>query len=90
MFNSVYQHNVWLGAVAGLSIIFAAVYTLWMVQKAFYGEAKEGKTFAIQVPANTQLMLVILVIFVVAFGVYPQPMINLTNDTVTKLIAQIK
>ena len=90
MFNSVYQHNVWLGAVAGLSIIFAAVYTLWMVQKAFYGEAKEGKTFAIQVPANTQLMLAILVIFVLAFGVYPQPMINLTNDTVTKLIAQIK
>lgn len=90
MFNSVYQHNVWLGAVAGLSIIFAAVYTLWMVQKAFYGETKEGKTFTIQVPANTQLMLTILVLFVLVFGVYPQPMINLTNDTVTKLIAQIK
>jgi NADH-quinone oxidoreductase subunit M len=35
-------------------------------------------------------MLVILVIMVVAFGVYPQPMINLTSDTVTKIIAQIK
>jgi NADH-quinone oxidoreductase subunit M len=33
---------------------------------------------------------VILVVMVIAFGVYPQPMISLTSDTVTKIIAQIK
>ena len=87
MFNSLYQHNAWLGAIAGLTIIFAAVYTLWMVQKAFYGEVKSGNTYIIKLPANTQMMLIVLVIFILVFGVYPQPMIDLTNDTVTKLIA---
>ncbi len=90
MFNSVFRHNVWLGSVACISIILAAVYTLWMVQKVFYGEIREGDSKELRVPVNTKLMLVILVVMVIGFGVYPQPMINLTSDTVTKLIAQIK
>ncbi|MBA4140635.1 MAG: NADH-quinone oxidoreductase subunit M [Segetibacter sp.] len=90
MFNSVFAHNVWLGAAACISIILAAVYTLWMIQKVFYGEVREGESRELKVPVNTQLMLVILAVMVIAFGIYPQPMINLTSDTVSKLIAQIK
>jgi NADH-quinone oxidoreductase subunit M len=90
MFNSVFRHSIILGAVACISIILAAVYTLWMVQKVFYGDIREGDTRELTVPVNTRLMLVILVVMVIAFGVYPQPMISLTSDTVTKIIAQIK
>ena len=90
MFNSVFQYNLILGAVAVISIILAAVYTLWMVQKIFYGEVKNKAEVDIKVPVNTQLMLAILVAVVIIFGVYPQPMINLTNDTITKITAQIK
>lgn len=90
MFSSVFNHNMILGAVAGVSIILAAVYTLWMIQKVFYGEESESTTFAFQVPANTHLVLIILVIIVIVFGVYPQPMMDLTSDTVSKLIAQLK
>ena len=90
MFSSVFRHSMLLGAVAGVSIILAAVYTLQMVQKVFYGEVRDTERISLHVPANTKLMLVILVIIVLVFGVYPQPMMNLTNDTVTKLIAQIK
>jgi NADH-quinone oxidoreductase subunit M len=90
MFNSVFHHNKILGAVAAISIILAAVYTLWMVQKIFYGEVRGAEDVHLQVPSNTRLMLAILVAVVLIFGVYPQPMINLTSDTVTKIIAQIK
>jgi NADH-quinone oxidoreductase subunit M len=90
MFNSVFRHSIILGAVACISIILAAVYTLWMVQKVFYGDIREGDARELTVPVNTKLMLVILVVMVIAFGVYPQPMISLTSDTVTKIIAQIK
>ena len=90
MFNSVFSYNKILGAVAAISIILAAVYTLWMVQKIFYGDVREVHDIRLKVPANTTLMLVILVAVVLIFGVYPQPMINLTSDTVTKIIAQIK
>ncbi|HKG68079.1 MAG TPA: NADH-quinone oxidoreductase subunit M [Segetibacter sp.] len=90
MFNSVFHYNKILGAVAAISIILAAVYTLWMVQKIFYGQVSAAEEIHLKVPSNTRLMLVILVAVVLIFGVYPQPMINLTSDTVTKIIAQIK
>ena len=90
MFNSVFRHSIILGAVACVSIILAAVYTLWMVQKIFYGEVRSTESIDIKVPMNTQLMLAILVAVVIIFGIYPQPIINLSSDTVTKIIAQIK
>jgi NADH-quinone oxidoreductase subunit M len=90
MFNSVFNYNKLLGFVAGISIILSAIYTLWMVQKVFYGELKDAEDISFKVPANTRLMLMVLVVVVVIFGVYPQPMINLTSDTVTKILAQIK
>ena len=90
MFNSVFQHSIVLGAVACISIILAAVYTLWMVQKVFYGEVTKDVGVAITVPVNVQLMLAILVAVVIIFGVFPQPMIDLTGNTVSKIIAQIK
>jgi NADH-quinone oxidoreductase subunit M len=90
MFNSVFRHSVVLGAIACISIILAAVYTLWMVQKVFYGDVRDPDNKELKVALNTKLMLAVLVIMVIVFGVYPQPMIDLTSDTVTKLIAQIK
>ena len=90
MFNSVFGYNKILGAAAAVSIILAAVYTLWMVQKIFYGDVRDAETIQLKVPVNTQVMLVILAAVVLIFGVYPQPMITLTSDTVTKIIAQIK
>ena len=90
MFNSVFRYSPALGAVACISIILAAVYTLWMVQKVFYGDVRREAAIALKVPAGTQLTLVILVAVVLILGVYPQPMIDLGSETVSKIIAQIK
>jgi NADH-quinone oxidoreductase subunit M len=90
MFNSVFNYSILLGTAACITIILAAVYTLWMVQKIFYGEVANENRPTLNVPINVQLMLAVLVAVVLFFGVYPQPMINLTTQTVTKIIAQIK
>lgn len=90
MFNSVFHYNKILGAIAAISIILAAVYTLWMVQKMFYGDVRDAEDMRLKIPGNTRWMLVILAAVVLIFGIYPQPMLNLTSDTVTKIIAQIK
>jgi NADH:ubiquinone oxidoreductase subunit 4 (subunit M) len=39
---------------------------------------------------GTKLMLAILVAVVLFFGIYPQPMLDLSSQTVSKIIAQIK
>ena len=90
MFSGLFKYNIWMASIALISIILAAVYTLWMVQKVFYGDATASTLPVVTLPTGTRLMLMILVVVILVFGVYPQPMINLTTDTVTKLIAQIK
>ena len=90
MFSGLFKYNIWMASIALISIILAAVYTLWMVQKVFYGDATDSTLPVVTLPTGTRLMLMILVVVILVFGVYPQPMINLTTDTVTKLIAQIK
>ena len=82
MFNGLFQYNIWMAAAAGISIILAAVYTLNMIQKILYGNTVAATAEATEISGNVQLVLVILAVTIIALGVYPQPLINLTKDTV--------
>ncbi|MBC7651780.1 MAG: NADH-quinone oxidoreductase subunit M [Deinococcales bacterium] len=79
MFNGLFQYNIWIAGIAGISIILAAVYTLNMVQKVFYGNTTAITQNATDITGNVQLILIVLVIVIIGFGVYPQPMIELTK-----------
>lgn len=87
MFNGLFRYNIWIAAVACISIILAAVYTLNMVQKVLYGSTTGVTENAREIGGNVQWMLAILVIIIIALGVYPQPMIDLTKDTVQAILA---
>lgn len=87
MFNGLFSYNIWITAIAGISIILAAVYTLNMVQKVFYGNTTEVTINATDISGNIKLALVVLVVVIIALGVYPQPMIDLTKDTVGATMA---
>jgi NADH-quinone oxidoreductase subunit M len=86
MFNGLFSYNIWVAAVAGVSVILAAVYTLNMVQKVLYGNTVDRTANATDISANVKWILVLLVIIVIAFGVYPQPMIDITKDTVHAIL----
>ena len=87
MFNGLFSYNKWIAAVAGISIILAAVYTLNMVQKVFYGSTTTVTENAADISGNIKWALVVLVVVVIALGVYPQPMIDLTKDSVGAAMA---
>jgi len=80
MFNGLFQYNFWIAGVAGISIILGAVYTLNMVQKIFYGQLAPATQNALEIKGNIQFVLIILVLVIIGFGVYPQPMIDLTKQ----------
>ncbi len=86
MFNGLFQYNVWFAAIAGISIILAAVYTLNMIQKIFYGNTVSITANAHDAKNNVQWILIVLVVVVLVLGVYPQPLINLTKDTVNTIL----
>lgn len=79
MFNGLFQYNYWIAGIAGLSIILAAVYTLNMVQKVFYGDVVAKTVNGVETPLNVRFILVVLVVMVIGFGVFPQPFIDLTS-----------
>ena len=87
LFNGLFQYNIWIAAVAGISIILSAVYTLNMIQKIFYGNTVEKTSNAVEIDFNVQVILSVLVVLVLVMGVYPQPMIDLTKDTVNAIFA---
>ena len=88
MFNSLFQFNPWVAAAAGVSIILAAIYTLNMVQKVAYGVVSE-KINRMQSPnKNAQAVLIVLLVVVFFTGVYPQPLFNLTADTLQNLFVK--
>jgi len=87
LFNGLFQYNIWIAAIAGISIILSAVYTLNMIQKIFYGNTVEKTNNAVEIDFNIQVVLSVLVVMVLVMGVYPQPMIDLTKDTVNAIFA---
>ncbi len=88
MFNGLFQYNIWIAAIAGISVILAAVYTLNMVQKILYGNTVTATANATEVSGNVQVILALVVIVVIALGVYPQPMIDLTKDTINAILVK--
>lgn len=88
MFNGLFSYNIWIAAIAGVSIILAAVYTLNMVQKVLYGNTTTITENATDISGNIKIALIVLVVFVILLGVYPQPMIDLTKDTVGATMAR--
>lgn len=90
IFNSTgTKFGAWYTVAAGLCIIFAAVYTLNLMRKAFYGEPGPKVNAAIDLQLNEKLALVIIVGLIFWFGVYPQPMLNLTQDVSTSIIKTV-
>lgn len=90
MFSGLFQWNIWYAVAAGISIILAAVYTLNMVQKVFYGESNEVTANIKDISFTEKLVLAILVVLIFVAGVYPQPFFDLTKDTVAMLARLFK
>ncbi len=88
MFNGIFRHSIWMGAVVCLSIILVAVYSLNMIQNVFYGKTNSLTAQAKDMHTGAQSALVCIAIFILLLGIYPQPLLNLTADTVMALMVK--
>lgn len=85
----VYNYNFYYAAVAGLTIIFGAVYMLRMYQKVMFGATNELTT-AFKDIDNTEIsVLLILSVLIIGIGVYPQPILHISEAAVTNLLEQV-
>ncbi len=86
LLNSVYQYNIWIAAGAGLTIILGAVYMLRMYKNVMQGETNALTATFTDITASEKIVLGILCALIIFLGVYPQPVMHLSEAAVTDLV----
>lgn len=79
MFNGLFQYNKWYAVVAGVGIILAAVYTLGMIQKVFYGELKPSLNLK-GLRTTEMVALLAIVAMILVLGIQPQPLLDMAEQ----------
>ncbi|HEY4148966.1 MAG TPA: NADH-quinone oxidoreductase subunit M, partial [Chitinophagaceae bacterium] len=95
MFNGVFsspvtKYGVMDMATAGVCIILAAVYTLNMIKKVFFGETSTLTASGTDTSAAVKFSLIIIVALIFVAGIYPKPMLQLTNDVVDMILGKMQ
>jgi NADH-quinone oxidoreductase subunit M len=86
LLRAVFAKDVYLGAIAGLTIIFGAVYMLRMYQRVMFGE-KTAYTQNVQdVTVGESLVLFPLTVMVFVMGLFPNLFLNLSAPAVMDLL----
>lgn len=89
MFAGLYSYSAWMAAIAGLGIIISAVYTLNLTQKVFYGSINGATADVKDIAWNEKIILAIIVGIIFFVGIYPQPLFELTKQTVANFFIKI-
>ena len=85
----VYQYNIWLAVFAGLTIIFGAVYMLRMYQNIMLGTTNDLTIGFTDIRGSEQVVLYIICALIILIGVYPKPVLHLSEAAVQQLIDQV-
>ncbi|SEM01675.1 NADH dehydrogenase subunit M [bacterium A37T11] len=85
----IYNYGLWYAVFAGLTLILGAVYMLRLYQKTMLGETPEQNARFKDIAGTEVLVLGIIVLLVVGIGVYPKPLLHLSEAAVSQLINQV-
>ena len=82
--------NFWVGALAAITLIYGASYTLWMYKRVIFGditnpEVKEMK----DINCREFAVLAILAVAVLGMGLWPQPFIEVIHQAANDLISHV-
>ncbi|MBP2198483.1 NADH-quinone oxidoreductase subunit M [Pantoea cypripedii] len=70
--------------IATFGLVFASVYSLVMMQRAYYGEAKSQTPLPGMSPREF-IMIMVLVVLLVLLGVYPQPILDTSHAAMSNI-----
>jgi NADH-quinone oxidoreductase subunit M len=80
--------NPWYAAVAALTLIVGAAYTLWMIKRVVFGAvANDSVRDLVDINRRELLVLGVLAVCVLGLGVWPLPVLEVMHVTVDNLLA---
>lgn len=85
----VYEFNMWAGAIAGLTIIFSAVYLLRMYQRAMLGPDSAHSDTITDLSGTELLMFVPLIVLVFWLGLFPGTFLHLSEPVTSQILTVV-
>lgn len=84
------RFNFWIGALAALTLVLSASYTLWMLKRVVFGKIRSPR-IAQLVDLNRReiAMFASLALIVLMVGLYPKPFTDAIDPTVARLIDEV-
>ncbi len=77
--------------VAGLGVILAAVYMLWMFQRVMFGEVDREENRGLKdLNLREGTLLLVMVFFIIQFGVYPKPYIDRIEPSLKLVLKRVE
>ena len=84
------KSNFWVGLAAATSLILAAAYTLWMMQRVFLGPVANDSVRALrEMNVRETIFLGVLGLSVLWMGVYPRPITQSMHASVDRLVQHV-
>ncbi len=79
-----YRVNILVTSFAAAGLVFAAIYSLWMIQRAFHGEPRATWKIPDLSRRETGIMAAVI-IAIFWLGLYPRPVLNTTSPVLSTL-----
>ncbi|MDQ0468891.1 NADH-quinone oxidoreductase subunit M [Labrys wisconsinensis] len=82
-----FRTNTWVAFFATFGVILSACYALWLYRRVIFGALEKPSLMHIADLTGREFRILIpLVVLTVFFGVYPQPILGMTDAAVSALI----
>lgn len=84
------HYNLWVGALAAITLILGASYTLWMYKRTIFGEITNPAVRELKdINCREFAILAILAVAVLGMGLLPEPFIAVVHQAANDLMAQV-
>jgi len=82
--------NAWYAAIAALTLIVGAAYTLWMVKRVVFGAIQNPKVAELKDLDRREFgVLLGVALGVLIIGIWPAPLLEVMNASVDQLLAHL-
>ncbi|RFZ82971.1 NADH-quinone oxidoreductase subunit M [Mucilaginibacter terrenus] len=89
LLKSVFSYGLYFAAVAGLTIIFGAVYMLRMYKGVMQGQLNDLTATFTDIKGSEKLALGIICALIIVIGVYPQPLLHISEAAANHLFNEV-
>lgn len=86
-----YKVQTLAAALTATGVVLGAAYMLWLYKRVMFGEVLSAEVAALRdIGRRETLAFVPLILLIIALGIYPKPVFDITGPAVQKLLQQVR